>query len=243
MLEKQRCLSNIIETRGLSKTFNGRIVLDNIDLNIPRGSIFALIGPNGAGKTTLIRILLGLYKPTTGTFSIYTHNNDDNYNIRKDIGFMLHSPGLYPVLTSYENLALYARIYNIDNERERIEHLLELVGLTEYRDEQVHILSKGMRQKLVLARAILHDPELLILDEPTVGLEVETKIWFREFISNFVMNGDKTVLVSSHELSELEKICTDVAILRKGKIAGVYNKLDLNETSLEDLYLKSGERD
>ena len=156
---------------------------------------------------------------------------------------MLHSTGLYPALTCYENLALYARIYRLDKEKERIEDLLELVGLQEYRDEKAQILSKGMRQKLVLARAILHNPELLILDEPTVGLEVEIKVWFRNFISDYVSEGKKTVLISSHELSELEKICTDIAILRKGKIVKEYNKVDLRETSLEELYLKSGESD
>lgn len=233
-------MSNIIELQDLCKEFNDKRVLDNISLKIPVGSIFGLIGPNGAGKTTLIRILLGLYRPSSGSFIINTQHKD---GIKKNIGFMLHSTGLYPALTCYENLALYARIYRLDKEKERIEDLLELVGLQEYRDEKAQILSKGMRQKLVLARAILHNPELLILDEPTVGLEVEIKVWFRNFISDYVSEGKKTVLISSHELSELEKICTDIAILRKGKIVKEYNKVDLMETSLEELYLKSGESD
>ncbi|ACL69192.1 ABC transporter ATP-binding protein [Halothermothrix orenii] len=231
-------MANIIEIKNLKKIINNKLILKGVSLNIPQGSIFGLIGPNGAGKTTLIRHLLGLYKPTEGQILIMSNSER---HIKNKIGFMLHATGLYPVLTCYQNLDLYATIYNLNNSEKKINNILKTVGLLNRKNDRVAELSKGMKQKLVLARALLHEPEILILDEPTVGLEIEMKVWFRNFIKTFVDDKLRTVIISSHELSELEKICTHVAIIRDGMIVKQYRKNELpTDVSLEDLYLKSG---
>lgn len=224
---------DILQIDQVSKMLGNKQVIQKLTWRIEPNHAYALVGPNGAGKTTLIRMLLGLYKLDSGSI-IY------NIDLKRDIGFMLHSTGLYSLLSCEENLELYAEIYGVQNRQQRITDLLESVGLISNKKDQVYTLSKGMRQKLALARALLHNPKLLILDEPTVGLEVETKIWFRKFIQNYIQEEKKSVILSSHELTELEKTCTDIAILRNGKLVrtDVVSKLD---KSLEAIYLESGE--
>lgn len=223
---------SIIELNNVCKSLNKKEILKNVSINLDANRIYALLGPNGAGKTTLIRILLGLYKIDSGTLEMSIRTKDE-------IGFMLHANGLYPMLTCYENLELYAEIYKIKNKNKIIE-VLDLVGLLDKKSELVHTLSKGMRQKLALARTILHNPQILILDEPTVGLDIETKIWFRSFLKEFVNRDNCTVLLSSHEMTELEKVCTDVIILRDGTVVN-QSEVDTLDISLEQLYLSSAE--
>lgn len=223
---------SIIELNNVCKSLNKKEILKNVSINLDANRIYALLGPNGAGKTTLIRILLGLYKIDSGTLEMSIRTKDE-------IGFMLHANGLYPMLTCYENLELYAEIYKIKN-KNKISEVLDLVGLLDKKSELVHTLSKGMRQKLALARTILHNPQILILDEPTVGLDIETKIWFRSFLKEFVNRNNCTVLLSSHEMTELEKVCTDVIILRDGTVVN-QSEVDTLDISLEQLYLSSAE--
>lgn len=223
---------SIIELNNVCKSLNKKEILKNVSINLDANRIYALLGPNGAGKTTLIRILLGLYKIDSGTLEMSIRTKDE-------IGFMLHANGLYPMLTCYENLELYAEIYKIKN-KNKISEVLDLVGLLDKKSELVHTLSKGMRQKLALARTILHNPQILILDEPTVGLDIETKIWFRSFLKEFVNRDNCTVLLSSHEMTELEKVCTDVIILRDGTVVN-QSEVDTLDISLEQLYLSSAE--
>ena len=161
-------MGKLIELKNVSKEIGGKEILHSISATVEENRIYALIGPNGAGKTTFIRVLLGLYQPTAGELSL-------NIGSKQEIGFMLHANGLYPMLTCFENLKLYAEVYHIQEEQ-RIDEVLQLVGLTDKKDSAVNTLSKGMRQKLAMARAILHQPRILIMDEPTVGLEIETKI-------------------------------------------------------------------
>ena len=224
---------SIVEIDSVSKSLGNKHILNNLTWKIEENHAYALIGPNGAGKTTLIRILLGLYKVDSGTITY-------NINSKRDIGFMLHSTGLYSLLTCEENLELYAEIYGIENKKKKIDDLLQCIGLECNKNDKVYTLSKGMRQKLVLARALLHDPQLLILDEPTVGLEIETKIWFRKFVQKYVRERQKSIILSSHELTELEKTCTDIAILRKGSLIRTDLVSELNKP-LEDIYLESSD--
>ncbi|WP_187470488.1 ABC transporter ATP-binding protein [Dictyoglomus thermophilum] len=196
------------------------------------------MGPNGAGKTTIIRIILGLFEPTSGKVEIF---GKEPGKTKEKIGFILHKTGLYPKLSCIENMLLYADIYKV-KDKSKVKFLLEEVGLYERKEDKVEIFSRGMQQKLALARALIHDPDLLILDEPTVGLDIETKIWFREYIKKLREKG-KTIFLSSHELTEVEKVCTHIGIIREGKLIEYGNVEDLKENyrknSLEDIYLLS----
>ena len=223
-------MGKLIELKNVSKEIGGKEILHSISATVEENRIYALIGPNGAGKTTFIRVLLGLYQPTAGELSL-------NIGSKQEIGFMLHANGLYPMLTCFENLKLYAEVYHIQEEQ-RIDEVLQLVGLTDKKDSAVNTLSKGMRQKLAMARAILHQPRILIMDEPTVGLEIETKIWFRDFLKEYAKQEGHAVLLSSHELTELEKICTDIIILREGKLIQ-QERVENIQGSLEEYYLDS----
>ncbi|TYT20327.1 ABC transporter ATP-binding protein [Dictyoglomus thermophilum] len=200
--------------------------------------MFGLLGPNGAGKTTIIRIILGLFEPTSGKVEIF---GKEPGKTKEKIGFILHKTGLYPKLSCIENMLLYADIYKV-KDKSKVKFLLEEVGLYERKEDKVEIFSRGMQQKLALARALIHDPDLLILDEPTVGLDIETKIWFREYIKKLREKG-KTIFLSSHELTEVEKVCTHIGIIREGKLIEYGNVEDLKENyrknSLEDIYLLS----
>lgn len=223
-------MSKLFELWHVCKKIGKTEILNDITFSLQENSIAALIGPNGAGKTTLIRILLGLYKPTSGKV-IMDGLSPEN------VGFVLHANGLYPAFTVYDNLKLYARLYGVDERK--IDSVIGEIGLADKRDEKVATLSRGMRQKTALARAVLHEPSVLILDEPTVGLDTETKIWFREYLEEFASGKGRGVLLSSHELTELEKVCTDVIILRNGRIADSDRVMDIS-CSMEDYYLRSG---
>ncbi|ACI19188.1 ABC transporter ATP-binding protein [Dictyoglomus thermophilum] len=226
----------VITFSKVSKVIGKRIILKDVSFKVEKGSIFGLLGPNGAGKTTIIRIILGLFEPTSGKVEIL---GKEIGKTKEKIGFILHKTGLYPKLSCIENILLYADIYKV-HDRSKIEFLLKEVGLWERKDDKVEIFSRGMQQKLALARALIHNPDLLILDEPTVGLDIETKIWFREYIKKLREEG-KTILLSSHELTEVEKLCTHIGIIREGNLLEYGKVEDLKEKykkySLEDIYL------
>lgn len=228
---------DVLTIENLSKVIGNKHILKNVSMSISKGSIYGYLGQNGAGKTTTIRILLGLLSPTSGTVKLL---GKDIRECKKQIGFVLHNTGLYPTLTALENLSLYADIYD-KNDKKKIDYLLNEVGLYDKRNEKVHTFSRGMKQRLVLARAIVHDPELLILDEPTTGLDIEAKVWFRNFLINLSHN-NKTIFISSHEVSELEKMCTHIGILKQG-ILQVSDSVDglkkiFSRDDLEDIYIK-----
>ncbi len=211
----------IIEVEELIKKFNGKTILCGITFHVGKGEIFGLLGPNGAGKTTTIRILLGLLKPTSGRALVLGGRLSENKELRSKVGVVLESDGLFPQLTAYENLDFYARIYGLKDgiERERrIKELLELVGLYEVRGLKVGYFSKGMRRRLSLARALIHNPKILFLDEPTSGLDVEARIMVRNLVTKLSRKDGVTILYTSHDLEEIEKVCTRVALLVKGKI-------------------------
>ncbi len=210
----------MIKIRNISKLYRNVHALNNLSLEIPDGSIYGLIGPNGAGKTTLLRILAALLTPTTGEVWF------DNEEIRKSpnivqqrIGYMPDFFGVYPDLTSAEYLDFYAGIHGIPrSQRPRIiTDLLELVDLSAKRDAHVETLSRGMKQRLCLARALVHDPSVLLLDEPASGLDPRARVELRELLRTLQGMG-KTVIISSHILLELAEMCTDVAIIQGGRL-------------------------
>jgi ABC-2 type transport system ATP-binding protein len=209
--------SYVIETEGLTKRFGERVAVDGVELRVPRGSAFGYLGPNGAGKTTLIRMLLGLTPATAGTMRLLGRPVPrERSRALARVGAIVEEPRFHGFLTGRENLGVVAALRGPDAVA-RIEGVLARVGLAERADERVKRYSLGMRQRLGVARALLADPELLILDEPTNGLDPAGIREFRGMIRGFVAEG-RTVLLSSHLLDEVEKICDFVAIVDHGSV-------------------------
>jgi len=209
-----------IETRGLTKQFDRHIAVNDIDLQVAAGEVCGLIGPNGAGKTTLLRMLAAAQEPTTG--EIYINGDrllrDRSHPILKQrIGFLPDDFPLYDDLTVWDYLDYFARLYNLQQprRRERINSVLELVQLTNKRNSLISTLSRGMKQRLSLGRTIIHEPLLLLLDEPVSGLDPIARMQFREIIKLLQQVG-MTVVISSHVLSDLAELCTWVGIMELG---------------------------
>ena len=219
----------ILNVVNINKSFGKNKVLDNVSIKVKKGQILGFVGPNGAGKTTAIKIILGLQKADSGEIYI------NDCNIKKDfgkaiekVGAIVENPDLYMYLTGRENLQLIANMYpNITNER--IEELIDQVHLRNRIDDKVSKYSLGMRQRLGIAGALIQKPNLLILDEPTNGLDPEGIKDLRDIMINLAKNEKVAVLVSSHNLSELESFCTDITFIREGKIIDTENIKKLKE--------------
>ena len=210
----------MIKIQHIYKRYRSVHALEDLSLEIPQGAIFGLIGPNGAGKTTLLRILGALIPPTTG--QVWFGNEEVTQSpttIQRKIGYMPDFFGVYPDLTSEEYLEFYAGIHGISRRKRPnvVADLFELVDLTSKRDALVETLSRGMQQRLCLARALIHDPDVLLLDEPASGLDPRARVEFRELLRTLQGMG-KTVVISSHILLELAEICSDIAIIRAGQL-------------------------
>jgi ABC-2 type transport system ATP-binding protein len=208
----------IIETQGLTKRFGARTALDGVDLRVPRGSAFGFLGPNGAGKTTMIRVLLGLTHATAGSMRLLGHPVPaERAAALSRVGAIIEEPRFHPYLTGRENLRTVAAVRGPEA-RERINPALARVGLSDRADQKVKSYSMGMRQRLGVARCLLSDPLLLILDEPTNGLDPGGIQEFREMIRAMVEQEGRTVFISSHLLDEVEKTCDAAAIVDRGKV-------------------------
>jgi ABC-2 type transport system ATP-binding protein len=213
-----------IRLEGLSKQLGEREVLRKVSFTVQQGDVFGYLGPNGAGKTTTIRILLGLLQPTSGKATILGEDVSRD-EARRKVGFVLESDGLYDNKTAWENLWYYARIYGMAEPAERIDRILHLVELQDRARDKVGTYSKGMRQRLALARAMTHNPELLVLDEPTAGVDPSGQIEVREVILNMASKEGKTVFLSSHNLDEVQRICNRIALVDRGEIK-LYGELE-----------------
>lgn len=210
----------IVSTRGLTKRYGTLTALHSLDLDIPRGSIFGIIGPNGAGKTTAFSILATLLTPTAGTATVCgTSPMHDPKRVRRSMGYMPDVMGVYERLRVDEYLEFHAAAYKVPRSEwgELIDGLLELVDLDVKRSAMVDDLSRGMKQRLSLARSMVHDPELLILDEPASGLDPRARIEFRELLLQLRQMG-KSILISSHILAELQQMCSDIAVIEAGQL-------------------------
>lgn len=206
----------IIELFKLTQRFQEKEVLKGIDLKVEQGEIIGLLGPSGAGKTTMIKILTGQLHPTSGSAKLLGKDTCKlNQEIYKRIGMMLDNFGLYERLTVYDNLMLFARLYELP--KERIQRVLQQVGLAEARKRVVSKLSKGMRGRLALARAVLHEPDILFLDEPTTGLDPSTAEEIHQLIRKEQERG-ATVFLTTHNMAEAEKLCNHVVLLHEGTI-------------------------
>ncbi len=210
-------LDDVIVFDHVFKRINEREILKDIGLAVRRGDIFGFLGPNGAGKTTSIRIALGLLQPTAGAVAVLGRDPREG-DARRKIGFVLEVDGLYNDLTAYENLAYYAQIYGLPDAPRRIGENIELASLADRADDKVGTYSKGMRQRLALARTLLHDPEVLVLDEPTAGVDPTGQIEIRQTLVNMVLQADKTIFLSSHNLDEVQRICNRIALIHRGQI-------------------------
>ena len=213
----------LIETENLTKKFGDLIVVDNVTLRVNDGEVFGFLGPNGAGKTTTVRMLCCLISKTSGTARIGNYevgNRADQQKIRRMVGLLTENVGLYEELSAYDNLDFYGRFYRMDEQKrkEQIEYLLKMLGLWERRNEAAGTFSKGMKQKLAIARALIHDPQVLFLDEPTANLDPEAAKTVRDFILE-LKKQKRTIFLNTHLLDEAEKICDRVAILKTRLIA------------------------
>jgi len=215
----------VITLDNVTKILAGRQILKNISFAVEQGDIFGYLGPNGAGKTTTIRVILGLFPPNSGKAFILGKNVGCD-DAREKVGFVLEADGLYDNMTAYENLGYYSQIYGIPPalKSKRIDEMLELVKLSDRAGDKVSSYSKGMRQKLALARSMVHEPDLLIFDEPTAGVDPTGQIEMRQIILNLAQRG-KTIFLSSHNLDEVQRICNRIALIDKGEIK-LYGELE-----------------
>jgi ABC-2 type transport system ATP-binding protein len=221
-----------IRINDLTRDFSSVRALDGLSIEIPEGIIFGFLGPNGAGKTTTINILLGLLEPTSGIVEVLGLNTRTGADdIRSHTGALLEYPGLYEQLSAEDNLEFYGRIWHLAdvNRRERIKELLTQIGLWERRKEKVVKWSKGMKQRLALARALMHQPSLLILDEPTAGLDVMGATAIRNDLANLANNKGVSIFMATHNMAEAEKLCHQVAIIRQGKLLAIGNPNELRK--------------
>ena len=203
----------IIHTINLSRSFDDILAVDRISLSINPGEVFGFLGPNGAGKTTTIRMLAALLEPTSGEAYVSGFQvGKENQKIRRKIGLLPEAPGLYDGLTAEQNLAFYGAMYGVEEISHQIKRYLELLDLWNRRYEPVATFSKGMRQKLAIARALLHEPEILFLDEPTSGLDPQAARLVREFIADLKGEG-RTIILCTHNLEEADRLCDRVAVV------------------------------
>ncbi len=208
-----------IETRDLTRRFDGLTAVDGLSLSIDRGEVVGLLGPNGAGKTTTIRMLAALIPPTSGTATVGGFRlGEDDDGVRRSIGILTETPGLYDRLSARRNLAFHARLQGVPDASRTVDRYLELVGLADRADDPAGTFSKGMRQKLALARALLHEPEVLLLDEPTAGLDPRMARVVRDLIASLKTEG-RTILLSTHNLEEAEALCDRVALIQGRLVA------------------------
>ncbi len=223
----------MIEIIDLTKKYGRFTAVENLNLVINKGELFTIVGPNGAGKTTLVRVLCGSLKPTEGTIKV------GGYDITKDpikaksiLGYLPEEPNLYERLTPGELLAFFAKLYGVKNPERRIKDLLEMVGLRERMDSKISTFSKGMRQRLMIVRSIIHDPEILVLDEPTFGLDPGTAISVRNFV--FEQKRKKTILLCTHNMQEAEMLCDRIGVLNNGRLVAVGKPDDLKNVVKEN---------
>ncbi len=205
----------MIRVEGLSKRFGDNLAVDELTLHVRRGEVFAFLGPNGAGKTTTVRMLAALIAPTSGRAWVNDHEvSRDDMNIRRSVGILTEAPGLYERLDAVQNLALYAKLYEVDDVARQVERYLRLLGLWGRRDEAVGGFSKGMKQKLAIARALLHEPPLLFLDEPTAALDPEAARTVRDFIGEVKEEG-RTIFMCTHNLDEADRLADRIGVIRQ----------------------------
>jgi len=210
-----------IETEGLTKNFGSLVAVDHLTFKVEEGEVFGLLGPNGAGKTTTIRLLACLISPSEGVAKVGRYDISQHpLKVRETVGILTENPSLYERLTAHENMDFFAEAYGLTNaqeKRDRIKELFEFFELWERRNDKVATFSKGMKQKLAIARALVHKPPFLLLDEPTAGLDPESSKEVRDLMKMLSQREKHTILLCTHHLEDAEKLCNRVMIINRGK--------------------------
>ena len=224
-----------IETKRLSKVFGNRRAVDKVSISVPQGAFLSIFGPNGAGKTTLLRMLSTLARPTDGkAFLMGIDIKEDPDKVRDHIGLISHNAMLYPDLTAEENLMLYARLYGVENPQQRVMDMLEAVELKHRRLDVVRTFSRGMTQRLSIARALIHDPDVVFLDEPYSGLDPHAADIFDELLASVREN--HTFVMVSHDLQKGFDMCTHALVLAKGRVVAFDEKENFEFDEFRELY-------
>jgi heme exporter protein A len=232
----QMTLPSVIEIRNLKKSYGFKPVLRNINLTLLRGQRLALIGPNGAGKTTLLRILAGLNKPASGTVSVAGFDCvEQPQQLRQAIGFVAHQPYLYEDLTALENLLFFARMYDVEHPRERATELLQRMGLTRKMHDRVSALSRGQVQRVAWARALVHSPHILLLDEPDTGLDQDGDDLIISLFAEHIANGG-SILFTTHQLDRACSLSDSIDIIAGGRIVYHEETSALTVADLQQIY-------
>ena len=237
--------SAIIEINNLVKKFNNSLAVNNLSFKINKGSIIGLLGPNGCGKTTTMGMMLGLIKPTSGTVFINGQNIEkekNRTNILEKMNFISPYIELPKKLTVEENLKVYGRMYGVENLEDKIYDLMKQLNLFDFKKRKTGELSSGEKNRVSLAKALINDPEILLLDEPTASLDPDVGDYIRTYIEDFASKRGKTILLASHNMNEVERLCHEVMMMKNGKIIdmGTSNNL-INKhgrKNLEEVFLK-----
>jgi len=232
-----------IKINNLNKKYKNTLAVKNINFQINKGMIIGLLGPNGCGKSTTIGMMLGLIKPTSG--SVFINNKDIETNrtdLLQKMNFVSPYIELPKKLTIEENLEVYGRIYGVKNLKDKIFELMEKLNLTEFKKRKTGELSSGQKNRVSLAKALINDPEILLLDEPTASLDPDVGDYVRSIIEDFSSNNKKTILIASHNMIEVERLCDEVMMMKKGEIIDMGKSKDLiskhGRKNLEEVFLK-----
>lgn len=207
----------VAQVSGLTKIFDGKTVVNNLSFTVQKGDVYGFLGQNGAGKSTTIRMLLGLIRPSSGDIRIFSHSIQHKLEILKRTGALIERPDMYKYLSAYEHMWIFSKLSGIKPHRDRIMQQLEMVDLHNRSTDKVKTFSQGMKQRLGIAVSLVHDPDLIILDEPTNGLDPQGIADMRHLIKKLSTDHQKTIIISSHLLSEIEQIATRMLIIHKGK--------------------------
>ncbi|MCZ2128346.1 MAG: heme ABC exporter ATP-binding protein CcmA [Anaerolineales bacterium] len=229
----------MIEVKKLVKRFGLKTVLKGLDFSAQAGEFVALLGPNGAGKTTFLRILSSLSRPTLGSVRVAGYSlPDESAKVRARLGVVSHQPLLYPDLTAEENLQFYARMYGVVNRAARVAEILDMVGLEKRRRDLVGAFSRGMQQRLAIGRAVLHDPEAILFDEPYTGLDQDASEMLDGVLRSVAAQG-RAVVMTSHDLVRAESLATRFDVLTRGAIVASALRDDFQNSNLMDFYKKA----
>ena len=232
-----------IEINNLSKQYRNTLAVKNINFKINKGTIIGLLGPNGCGKSTTIGMMLGLIKPTSGTVIINGQNIENNRtSLLEKMNFISPYVELPKKLTVEENLKVYGRLYGVKNLKDRIYNVMKKLNLTQFITRKTGELSSGQKNRVSLAKALVNDPEILLLDEPTASLDPDVGDTIRSFIEDFAFNKGTTILLASHNMNEVERLCHEVMMMKDGKIIDKGKSSDLinkhGRKNLEEVFLK-----
>lgn len=234
----QEIIMNIIQTENLTKNYGTTKAIDNVSMHVQEGEIYGFLGLNGAGKTTTIRLLLGMIKPDSGSCLVFGQKPGNGAKIWNEVGYMVETPHSYPNLTVLENLKVIYQLRGL-KDKNLIDQTIEKLQLTRYKDKKEKHLSLGNKQRLGLAKALLHKPKLLLLDEPINGLDPAGIVEIREFLRDLSHNHGTTIFLSSHILSEIARLATRIGIVHEGKLIKEINTHELDEQIIKKLQVRT----